>query len=360
METRFKSVHCPIRKHTLICFSSKAEADHFILYNQQTGTTGPDDKPLHAYYCPACAGWHLTHKLQSNSGDTDAQFNVLFNLEQLINDLKANFDAEQWKIWQPRLNEAQTWISRLDEEGQYGHLLVEAKRQLVHYDHIVRGKLQKFTRKTGRIRNLLNAEIKGVSQCLQTYEVADCDRHIKMMSRLVSESEWFTQLEQEMQDDCNRIISNLSDDHVISKLSQTGNLLKTIRVGIDMLPMEQLETLYAKLSGLLNDLEPYGLHTLVVKPFQHGIDQFRKKIEGRGTGYKDPKTGVDHRLATIQKTYGRCRLLLDDVAQKLLADKPTEALYCLQRVDERLRNIPLCKDKAEILQRMLDLTFRCV
>ena len=360
METRFKSVHCPIRKHTLICFSSKAEADHFIMYNQQTGTTGPDDKPLHAYYCPACAGWHLTHKLQSNSGNTDAPFNVLFNLEQLINDLKANFDAEQWKIWQPRLNEAQTWISRLDEEGQYGHLLVEAKRQLVHYDHIVRGKLQKFTRKTGRIRNLLNAEIKAILQCLQTYDVAECVKHIDTMTRLINENEWFHYLEQEMQDDCNRIISNLSEDYVIQKLTQVGNLLKSVRVGSDMLPMEQLKSLHTNLNEKMSGLEPYELHPLVTKPFQHGINQFSKKIEECGSDYIDPKTGVDRRLATMQKTYGKCRRLLEDAEQKLLAEKSTEALYCLQRVDEKLRNIPLCKDKAEILQRMLDLTFRCV
>ena len=360
MQPNFKTIHCQTRKLNLVCFPSKADADNYIIYKQQTTGTSAENSTLNAYYCPTCAGWHLTHKLQNHSSDSDAQFNVLFKLEQLIADLKTNFEADDWQIWQPRLEESKNWISELEKDDQCSHLLVEAKRQLVHYDNMIKGKLKKHVTKTGRLKNLLNAEIRNISQCLNSYDVEKCAPHIETMSRLIRENEWFPLLEKQLQDDCTRIIAGLSDEEVTSRLIRMGNLLKTVRVGMDMMPTDQLKALYTNLTRQMDELAPYELHQLLLHPYQSAIDHFHKKINARGTDYIDPKTGMDRWVLTQQKTCEQCRRLLDEAEDQLQDGNPLEALHVLQRVDERIRNVPLCKDKVDILQRMVALTRQCI
>lgn len=360
MQPNFKTILCPTRKLNLICFPSKADADNYIIYKQQTTDMPSEKGPMNAYYCPACAGWHLTHKLQKNNGDTDGQFNILFKLEQLINDLKSNFEVGDWEIWKTRIDESKIWVAELENDDRCRHLLVEAKRQLVHYDNMVKGKLKKHISKTGRLKNLLNTEIRSVSQKLNTYKVEECEAHVNAMSVLIAGNEWFPLLEKDFQDDCTRIISNLSDEQVITRLTHMGNLLNTVRIGVDMMPTDQLKALHANLVQKMDELAPYRLHKMVVHPFQSAIDLFQKKINARGKDYIDTKTGMDRHLLALQKIFSQCVRLLDEAESRINEGNPIEALNSLQRVDERIRNVPLCKDKIDILQRMIILTSQCL
>lgn len=59
--------YCPGCQHQKMLFASKKEALLFLKYNADTIEEGTGKKPVRAYYCHLCGGWHLTSKPCSHS-----------------------------------------------------------------------------------------------------------------------------------------------------------------------------------------------------------------------------------------------------------------------------------------------------
>lgn len=62
--------YCPSCRHQKILFSSKKEAILFLKYNAHIIEEKTGRRPVRAYYCEQCCGWHLTSKPHSY-GRTD-------------------------------------------------------------------------------------------------------------------------------------------------------------------------------------------------------------------------------------------------------------------------------------------------
>ena len=59
--------YCPGCQHQKMKFASRKEALLFMEYNAETIEEETGKKPVRAYYCYLCGGWHLTSKPYSHS-----------------------------------------------------------------------------------------------------------------------------------------------------------------------------------------------------------------------------------------------------------------------------------------------------
>lgn len=73
--------HCPACQHSKMLFTSRKEAIRFLQYNADEIETQTGKRPVRAYYCTACCGWHVTsrphssayHSLVNRYGDIEGQ-----------------------------------------------------------------------------------------------------------------------------------------------------------------------------------------------------------------------------------------------------------------------------------------------
>lgn len=71
-------VFCPVIERSKKLFDTKERAEMYIKRNAETIRKNSGVAPVRAYYCKACGGWHVTHKL-TNSGREDEIIEKLIN-----------------------------------------------------------------------------------------------------------------------------------------------------------------------------------------------------------------------------------------------------------------------------------------
>ena len=71
-------VFCPAIGRSKKLFDTKERAEMYIERNAETIRKNSGVAPVRAYYCKACGGWHVTHKL-TNSGREDEIIEKLIN-----------------------------------------------------------------------------------------------------------------------------------------------------------------------------------------------------------------------------------------------------------------------------------------
>ena len=54
-------IFCPQCKRPKMLFESQKKADNFIEFNKSEIEENNRYAPCRSYYCPFCAGWHVTH-----------------------------------------------------------------------------------------------------------------------------------------------------------------------------------------------------------------------------------------------------------------------------------------------------------
>ena len=357
MDTIVKSVFCKTRNCHTELFASKAAADNFISFNFTSGER--DNHIPRSVYCPLCAGWHLTDTPADEDEKSPENMNVLFSLEELVNELKISFDKEHSHIWKPRLDEARTWLAQLEEDESLSTLLVEAKRQLVHYNTIVENTLKRRQKKTGIARNKLKKLADDIRRDFDAFKVAGCTSFLKPMNEWMNHP-GFAMMDEKEQEEWETLYDNLADEELMERLSQAALILKTVRVGMGTLPTEQLKMLHENLSRKLEPCNGETLHSIIRNPFKREIENIYRLLKFRGTDYLDPKTGQDKTTITLQKQVEWCNRKFEEVEQTLSGEDTTDALYILQSVDERIRNFPFCKEKVMILERMVGLSRKCI
>ena len=359
MENLIRYIYCEGRKRKEKIFSSNEEANNFIAFmNAVSGTDKSAD--IKAVYCPVCAGWHLLHGQETDETIMDGDHkNVLFNLEALINELKQSFEASLWYIWQPRIEQAKEWIEQLEEDESFSLFLVEAKRQMVHFSTIVQNKEKKVKTKTTKIRNALTRAENIVIQSITKLKVQDCLPQAKVLDDLISQS-WFAALTEEEQERYVSLSDSLNDEGTIHILYRSSALAKSARLGIDFTPTDQLKTMYVNMKKRLEELEEKNTSPLLLTPFQRELERVEKQLTLRGDNYIDEKTGLDRVVVALQKHVDFCNRKCDEAESYIEMDDTIEALTLLQAADDHIRNIPLGKEKTRMLQRIVDLTNKCI
>lgn len=359
MNTISKGVFCKAEHRHTELFASKEDADNYISLNHDKVSGSTDVNHTRSVYCPECAGWHLANKPATDEDKGPLQINVLFSLERLINELKTSFDHDYWQVWKPRIEEARGWVAQLEDDESLSELLVEAKRQLVHYDTAVKNCARKYQRKTGIVRNRLKKVAGEVQQLMKNFKVAECAYYIREVEELVRQP-WFFAMEKKEQEEWTMLYKNLSDEELMDRLIQASVMFKTVRVGINILPTEQLVMLHKNLSLKTEPGNGKEIHPIIRNPFRKELDNIQRQIKFRGTDYIDPKTGLDKVTVTLHKQLEWCKHKFEEVEETLSEKDTMGALYLLQSVDEHIRNIPLCKEKMKVLERMVDLSRQCI
>lgn len=311
-------------------------------------------------YCPLCAGWHLSavDENENTSVNEKAQ-NVLFSLEALINELKTSFDANLWYIWQPRIEKAKDWVKIIEEDETLSLYLVEAKRQLVHFDTIVKNKEKKIQIKTGRIKNNLTKAENIITQSINKFDVQGCLAPGRQMVEFVNQS-WFSVFDNERQNHYLSLTKNLNDEEIVRMLFRIATNAKSLKLGIEYIPTDQLKAVCKNMANLINQLEEREVHPLLLAPFQKEVVRLEKQINHRGENYLDEKTGVDRVVVMLQRQYEYCNRKCTEAEAKIETGDTMEALCLLKVAEETIRNIPLCREKADALQRIVDLTRKCL
>ena len=199
MENNIKTAFCYAKRRNEKIFSSKENADKFISFMNSLNNTHDSQNDVISTYCPLCAGWHLSPIGEiENALVNEESLNVLFNLEGLINELKTSFEAQLWYVWQPRLEQAKKWLNVLEEDESLSLYLIEAKRQLVHFDTIVKNKEKKIQTKTGRIKNNLTRAENTITQSVNRFDIQGCLSPAIQMVDFINQK-WFSVFDDEKQ-----------------------------------------------------------------------------------------------------------------------------------------------------------------
>ena len=360
MENNIKTAFCYIKRRNEKIFSSKENAEKFISFMTSLNNTYDNQNDVISTYCPLCAGWHLSPIDENENAlvNEDSQ-NVLFNLEGLVNELKTSFESQLWYVWQPRLEQAKEWVSRLEEDESLSLYLVEAKRQLVHFDSIVKNKEKKIQTKTGRIKNNLTKAENTITQSINKFDVQGCLSPAKQMVEFVNQK-WFSVFDDEKQEHYILLTENLNDEYIIKILFRIATIAKSFKLGIEYIPTDQLKALCKNMKKMISQLEENEVHPLLLVPFQKEVARLEKQINHRGSNYLDEKTGLDRVLVMLQKQYDYCKRKCTEAESEIEKGDTMEALCVLQAAEESIRNIPLCKEKVDALQRIIDLTRKCI
>lgn len=360
MGNNIKTAFCYVKRRNEKIFSSKESADKFISFMTSLNNTYDNQNGVRSTYCPLCAGWHLSPIGENENAlvNEDSQ-NVLFNLEGLINELKSSFEPQLWYVWQPRLEQAKKWLSVLEEDDSLSLYLVEAKRQLVHFDTIVKNKEKKIQTKTGRIKNNLTKAENTITQSINKFDIQGCLSLARQMVDFVNQK-WFSVFDDEKQKYYIQLTENLNDESIVKMLFRIATIAKSLKLGIEYIPTDQLRALWKNMENLVSQLEEREVHPLLLAPFQKEVNRLEKQVNHRGVNYLDEKTGLDRVLVMLQKHYEYCNHKCTEAEMEIEKGDTMEALCLLQAAEETIRNIPLCREKADALQRIIDLTRKCI
>ena len=360
MNSNLKMPFCYSSRKKRILFPSKEDANNYIM--QQSAVNAGEGTTLHAVYCPLCAGWHVTDSPvvdDSQSLPVDGNDNILFCLEQLVNELKNGFDRSLWYLWLPRIEESKTWVAQLEDDESVSALLVEAKRQLIHFETMAKTEQHKEKTKMGRLHKGLHRAEAAVHELVSKFDMFGCAGVASQMKGLLMQP-WFNVLTPDEQDSYLTLYDNLTDDALIRKLAEMAVLAKTIRVGIGYVPTDQLISLEKNLNSKIAGVEQKKVHPLLLSSIRKELANIQKQIKLRGEDFLDPKTGVDKVILTLRKQYEHTGRKLNEAETVLQSGDTAGALYLLQSVDEYVRNIPLTREKADILYRIATLTRQCI
>ena len=80
-------VMCPDCGKPKMFFESESKANNFIKFNKDDIKNGDE---LRSYYCPACCGWHVSHKQYKQILDNN------YNTDRLINAYERS--QQKWPI----------------------------------------------------------------------------------------------------------------------------------------------------------------------------------------------------------------------------------------------------------------------
>jgi hypothetical protein len=116
-------IFCPDCQRRKMLFESEAKAMNFIKFNGEAIEELSGKAPIRAYFCEACAGWHLTSK--------EAKYESASPTEKVINRYNAQKEQlQKVKLFNRAVDSYRT-IVPLARESQYAEAMDALLRSLV-------------------------------------------------------------------------------------------------------------------------------------------------------------------------------------------------------------------------------------
>ena len=88
-------VYCPECHRTKMLFVSEDKANTFLRFNTEEITEQNGKHPIRAYFCEACAGWHLTSvETPFETSPSEQRINEYNNQKEKIKQVKIEAEVE--------------------------------------------------------------------------------------------------------------------------------------------------------------------------------------------------------------------------------------------------------------------------
>ena len=128
-------VFCTNAARPKMLFKTQSKADNFIRYNAAEIEAASGVAPRRSYWCPACGGWHVTHRHAGGLyGNLDVQDAQAADLTHRLAVLKQDFNRTDFGLWQGRIDDIRRMLPRFENKRRHGHLAAAAHKIISQYE----------------------------------------------------------------------------------------------------------------------------------------------------------------------------------------------------------------------------------
>lgn len=354
-------VYCNAIHRTKMLFESQEKADNFIRFN--AGEMAEDDEneyvPIRSYYCHSCGGWHVTHHPETRKQQRlDSIQETAYQLERFVSRLKTSYANRDWRTWSSQMDEAYTWVEKLERLPSFHNFLIEIKRQLKHYKSMMdnaAGREQKQNRKLsnqlGSVRKQLFDEIRTFMSDLDVVGVRDSGRKLCELM----ESPGYAFFEEHIKADCESLSVCFRNDFLYDTLVDMTCTIMHLKVHHPYMLSDELQHIINRLNGQLERLRSADVHPFILHPYTDTVLKYARILHKRGTDIDKTGEVVDKATLTLNRFYETARRYLVDCINALMSGNRTTALMSLTAADERIKTIPISKEKVELMNMFVQV-----
>ena len=268
-------IFCSNIHRVKMLFASKEKADNFIRFNADNMALSRTHVPIRSYYCPACGGWHVTHKSESEEYiRADDLQQKAYELGRFITDIKTHYDEGDWSTWKAGIEEARRWMSDLAPQVEHQQLLREAQRQLEHYTRMVESAERKEKKKENRTFQVIDMERKQLcDEMRDRMKSLDVDHCQTLASRLheLMQMPAFDRSEENIKTHCQRLVTCFTDKDLYGKLQWSGSMIKQIINESSSMSVDEIRDAVNRINSFMVEMKIKQAHPHIIEPFNDGI-----------------------------------------------------------------------------------------
>lgn len=334
-------------------FPTQEKADNFIRFNAENIAETSRIVPVRSYFCPACAGWHVTHREEPGEyARTDEQNEKAFRLGVFLSGLKRDFDKKEWKKWKESLELHKQWMEELKDLPEHRLFLLEAKRQFNHFDKLVAAGEKEEQKHRNKQFNEINAERKklcvDIREKMKDLNVKGCTASAERLRQLMGMPA-FALSDKNIIQECRDMTGCLLDVEKREKLDNILNTLQYLNGRMNYTPTGDLEKMIKTMTDNMA-VVTFGLKKKkILHSLQNRLNKCVKYLQSR-TGQSTGGECVDKVLQTLETHYETIRLYLIEAVNSLQTGEGDKALEYLTMVDNRLKAVPMSARKIEMMK----------
>lgn len=356
-------VFCTNSHRVKMLFPTQEKADNFIKFNADSIAENNKRVPVRSYFCPACGGWHVTHREEAGVyARTDEQNDKAFQLGVFVSKLKRDFDKKDWKKWKELLDLHKGWLEELKELPEHRLFLLEAKRQFNHFDKLIANAEKKDIKDENKQLNEINAERKilcnNIREKMKDLNLKESIVSAERLKQLM-EMPAFELSEKKIIHECQSMTECLLDEEKREKLQNISNTLQFLSGRMDYIPTDELEKMIKTMEENFVTVSCRLKNKKFLIPWHNRISKCLKYLEGRtGNSDADDDT-VDKAIKILDTHYENIRRNLIDSVTSLQEGRNDIAVEYLTMADNRLKAVPMSARKIEMMKYLTAVAEKC-
>lgn len=354
---------CIAAHRTKMVFESQSKADNFIKFNAEAIAESSKFVPVRSYYCPACAGWHVTHKEENNFFKTlDHKEEIVYLLSKNVSNLTLNFRTDNWKQWLPVMDDIQKGIDEIKDDPRHLPLIQHALRKLTHYRNEVVGCEKKALKRQNREMNLKMTRFRqsfdSIIAGIENLDIEACINGSRKLTALMKTPE-ATNLGYKNRITYTRSVDCFINPIICSKISRMMETIKTLKGVADTLPLEYLQEEVVLLTALVEDLNNCKIQENIFNMIYAEVRALVKQLRKRENHITIKNKGNKVESETFMDDYQYCEEHLLFIRKALKQGDKDTARALIRCMDERMKCIPLDKEKFKLMLQFVKLSECC-
>lgn len=334
-------------------FPTQEKADNFIRFNADEISENNEKTPVRSYFCPACGGWHVTHKeLPGFYARTDKMNEEVYRLGVFVSSLKKDFDKKDWEKWKNKMDKFRPYLTRLKRLSEHRLFLLEAERQFEHFDKMVAAGEKEDSKKYNKILNEINAERKSlvvdIREKMNDLAVEKCMGLAVRLDELM-QIPAFEGTEEKIKEECQLIVSCFLDEEKAEKLKSLVANVNFLKGRMNYIPTADLVQMCSGMEEDFFFIAGEGQQVMFLQELKRRIKKIRKYVNGR-TGEDETEPYEQKALRLLDNHFQCIRQYLIDAVTALQEGKNGSAVEWITMADNRMKALPMSVRKIEMMK----------